>query len=177
MPARGGVREVRMSTSPVSSDFQQGIASARAGHRLLARLRLAEALDADPANDAHWLWMAWVAESPGAAVEHLKKSLERNPDNEIAKAGLIWSQTMAEWDFERPLSPRATLAAVAEREANATPITASFPIRMPRVDEIHADSSVGYSDESKPLASESEIALEAAPEIEAFAADEADADI
>jgi twitching motility two-component system response regulator PilG len=158
-----------MSTSPVSSDFQQGIASARAGHRLLARLHLAEAIDGDPSNDAHWLWMAWVAESPGAAVDHLKKALERNPDNEIAKAGLIWSQTMAEWDFERPYSPRATLAAVAEREARTVPASSGFPIRMPRVDELHADSSQGYEEKPKPADSKHDVIAEAFPELVAKA--------
>jgi len=113
-----------MSTSTASSDLRQGIAAARNGHRLLARLHLAEAIDADPSNDAHWLWMAWVAESPTAAVSHLQKALEHNPGNEIAKAGLIWAQTMSEWDFARPLSPRATLAAVAEREARTAPVEA-----------------------------------------------------
>jgi twitching motility two-component system response regulator PilG len=139
-----------MSTSTVSADLRQGIASARSGHRLLARLHLAEAIDADPSNDAHWLWMAWVAESPGAAVEHLQTALEKNPGNEIARAGLIWAQTMAEWDFERSLSPRATLAAVAEREGK-TPASTPYPIRMPRLDELHADSSRGYDEPAKEL--------------------------
>jgi twitching motility two-component system response regulator PilG len=157
-----------MSTSPVSSDFRQGIASARAGHRLLARLHLAEAIDADPSNDAHWLWMAWVAESPEAAVDHLKKALERNPDNEIARAGLIWSQTMAEWDFEKALSPRATLAAVAEREARARPDSKVLPIRMPRFDELHADSSRGYGEHQKDLVSDADIDVEQLPEPESY---------
>jgi twitching motility two-component system response regulator PilG len=160
-----------MSTSPVSSDFRQGIASARAGHRLLARLHLAEAIDADPSNDAHWLWMAWVAESPEAAVEHLKKALERNPDNEIARAGLIWSQTMAEWDFEKSLSPRATLAAVAEREARGRPDSKVLPIRMPRFDELHADSSRGYNDSPKELVSDADIDVEQLPEPEHYFAE------
>ena len=168
MPPRVGVRELRMSTSPVSSDFRQGIASARAGHRLLARLHLAEAIDADPSNDAHWLWMAWVAESPEAAVDHLKKALERNPDNEIARAGLIWSQTMAEWDFEKPVSPRATLAAVAEREARGRPDSKELPIRMPRFDELHADSSRGYNEHQKDLVSDADIDVEQLPEPEYY---------
>jgi len=138
-----------MSGSNVSTDLRQGIDSARAGHRLLARLHLAQAIDADPKNDAHWLWMAWVAESPAAAVDHLQKALEHNPGNEIARAGLVWSQTMAEWDFARPLSPRDTLAAVAEREAAAAPAAPSFPIRMPRVDELHGPSSLGYDAPAK----------------------------
>ena len=32
---------------------RQGIAAARSGHRLLARLHLAEAIDANPTSDAH----------------------------------------------------------------------------------------------------------------------------
>jgi CheY-like chemotaxis protein len=141
-----------MSASFVSNDLRQGIDSARAGHRLLARLHLAQAIDADPSNDAHWLWMAWVAESPDAALDHLKKALELNPGNEIARAGLIWSQTMASWDFSKSLSPRDTLAAVAEREAAANLTAPAFPIRMPRVDELHHESSKGYEEPSKEIA-------------------------
>jgi twitching motility two-component system response regulator PilG len=158
-----------MSGSNVSTDLRQGIDSARAGHRLLARLHLAQAIDADPKNDAHWLWMAWVAESPAAAVDHLRKALEHNPGNEIARAGLVWSQTMADWDFAKPLSPRDTLAAVAEREAAATPAIPSFPIRMPRVDELHGDSSRSFKDSSMLFQPAAELQTAEAPKAESDA--------
>ena len=160
-------RESRMSGSLVSNDLRQGIDSARAGHRLLARLHLAQAIDADASNDAHWLWMAWVAESPDVAVDHLKKALELNPGNEIARAGLIWSQTMASWDFSKSLSPRDTLAAVAEREAAANLAAPAFPIRMPRVDELHHESSQGYEEPSQGLkAPTAEAPLESMHEVD-----------
>jgi twitching motility two-component system response regulator PilG len=126
-----------MSNAPISQSFKEGMTATRSGHRLLARLHFAEAINEQPSVDSHWLWMAWVAESPAAAVSHLHKALECNPDNEIARAGLVWARVMAEWDFEKESTPRATLRAVAERELPLPPPpVSSTPVLTPSIDDL-----------------------------------------
>lgn len=92
------------------NSLEKGIAAAKSGNKLLARLHLLEAAERSPQDPTCWMWLAWAAESPDDAVNSLKKALAIDPENEIARAGLNWSRGMAEMVV--PTVPvAATLAA------------------------------------------------------------------
>lgn len=78
------------------NSLEKGIAAAKSGNKLLARLHLLEAAERSPQDPTCWMWLAWAAESPDDAVGSLKKAIAIDPDNEIARAGLTWSRGMAE---------------------------------------------------------------------------------
>jgi twitching motility two-component system response regulator PilG len=78
------------------NSLEKGIAAAKSGNKLLARLHLLEAAERSPQDPTCWMWLAWAAESPDDAVSSLKKAIAIDPENEIARAGLSWSRGMAE---------------------------------------------------------------------------------
>ena len=133
---------------PQSETVEKGIASARAGHRLLSRLNFARAAESEPDNDVIWTWLGWVAESPSAAVGHLERALSCNPENEVARAGLLWAKVMAEFDFAYPMGARETLEAVALRETVMPP-----PRRRATVAPLSGSSfATGFTIETAPSA-------------------------
>lgn len=72
--------------------LKEGIAAAKGGNRSLAYNLFQRATNISPDKELGWLWLAGVSESPQEAVEHLKRVLEINPNNEHAKSGLKWAQ-------------------------------------------------------------------------------------
>src|SRR5436305_2807937 len=94
-----------MKESGARTSLELGIAAAKSGSRLIARLHLSDAAERSPHDSLCWLWLAWMAETPAEAIASLQRALAIDPDNEIAWSGLRWAQGMA-------TSPRmdATLA-------------------------------------------------------------------
>lgn len=85
-----------MSTEAGQSLIDKGIAEARSGNRLLARLYLERAIETPPVPPALWLWLAWVAESPEKARGYLQQ-LEGTGDlGEVARGALPWVHLMCE---------------------------------------------------------------------------------
>jgi tetratricopeptide (TPR) repeat protein len=65
--------------------LKQAIALARSGDKVQARTLLRQAVEHDPANEAAWMWLASVAESPAEALSALEKVLALNPNHERAR--------------------------------------------------------------------------------------------
>jgi twitching motility two-component system response regulator PilG len=85
--ARAGLKTARLHA---------GIASARARDRRAARRHLIRVTEEDPANEAAWLWLASVGETPDEVVASLTRVLEINPENERARSGMAFYQAQAE---------------------------------------------------------------------------------
>ena len=64
---------------------KQGIALARGGDKPQARPLLRQAVEREPTNEAAWMWLASVAESPQDALTALERVLTLNPMNEKAR--------------------------------------------------------------------------------------------
>ena len=76
-----------------------GIDAAMAGNRLLARLNLEQVAAATPDNATCWLWLAWTADSPAAAITGLEQVLRIAPTHRVAQAGLDWIRQMQDFDM------------------------------------------------------------------------------
>lgn len=77
-----------MTTPDVPALVTQGIAAFNAGDRDRAYALLTEALQADPRNEAGWLWMSGVVQEPAERRFCLERVLEANPKHEAAQRGL-----------------------------------------------------------------------------------------
>lgn len=75
--------------------LEKGIAAAKSGNKLLARLHLLEAAERAPQDVTCWMWLAWAAESPDDAVASLRKALAIESGNPLARAGMIWALGMS----------------------------------------------------------------------------------
>lgn len=64
--------------------ISEAIAAARSGHKDLARQLLREITEQDPNHEQGFLWLAALAETPAAAMGHLERVLELNPNNSQA---------------------------------------------------------------------------------------------
>jgi len=64
------------------------ITAIRSGDKARGRTLLAQVLRIDPRNEAAWLWMASVAETPERRRECLERALAINPNNEGAHRAL-----------------------------------------------------------------------------------------
>ncbi len=64
------------------------ITAIRSGDKARGRTLLAQALRIDPRNEAAWLWMASVAETPERRRECLERALTINPNSQIARRAL-----------------------------------------------------------------------------------------
>ena len=78
------------------NSLEKGIAAAKSGNKLLARLHLLEAAERSPHDPTCWLWLAWAAESPEDAIGSLSKALIINPNHPIAASGMAWARGMVE---------------------------------------------------------------------------------
>ncbi len=81
----------------MSDNLQRAIAAIKAGDKKTGQQLLAQVINADPQNEAAWLWMASALDDPQEKKECLQKVLQINPDNEMAKKALA--------AFERPREP------------------------------------------------------------------------
>jgi twitching motility two-component system response regulator PilG len=77
-----------MSVARAKQLVEEGIAAAKAGAVMCARIAFREATRTDPENAAAWLWSASVAETPALAVRLLERSIQLDPTNMAAGASL-----------------------------------------------------------------------------------------
>jgi len=68
--------------------LQQAIAAIKAGDKQTGRALLADILQADLHNEAAWLWMSSVVDTPAEKRRCLERVLSLNPDNQSARRGL-----------------------------------------------------------------------------------------
>jgi twitching motility two-component system response regulator PilG len=102
-----------------SSLLRDGIAAAKAGDKALTRRLLREAVQQEPTNEAAWLWLAGVGESPQDTLASLERVLEINPANERARAGLASAQLqagIAEAKLGNKATARRHLTSVTEQQ-------------------------------------------------------------
>lgn len=78
-----------MTSYQVAQWLRQGIAAARAGDEEQARELLLKVVDVDEHNEQAWLWLSGVVESDADREICLENVLAINPDNNLAKAGLV----------------------------------------------------------------------------------------
>jgi twitching motility two-component system response regulator PilG len=153
-----------MSESAGQNSLDLGIAAAKSGSRLVARLRLRDAAERSPQDAVCWLWLAWMAETPAEAVAHLQKAVALDPDNEIAWAGLRWAQGMA-------TSPRADRAQAGSSRDRLARIAAEAPAPVSSpVAPIHATPEPHRPSYAAPTAtngSSAEVAERHVPHAEA----------
>lgn len=81
-----------MLTEQMQVLLQEGIAAARSGDREIAYPLFREVTELDPTHELGWLWLAAVARSPQESKTYLHRTLEINPSNARAQAGLKWLQ-------------------------------------------------------------------------------------
>ncbi len=77
-----------MERSNVQTLIREAVVSAKAGNKAWARDCLSRVLRMDPRNEAAWLWLSSVLETPAEKRFCLEKVLSINPDNVQAQAGL-----------------------------------------------------------------------------------------
>ena len=63
----------------VSNDLQQAIAAIKSGDKATGQQLLAQVVNADPQNEAAWLWLASTLDDPQEKKECLQKVLQINP--------------------------------------------------------------------------------------------------
>lgn len=68
--------------------LEAGIQAAKSKDLATARRLLSAAVSDDPTNDAAWVWLAGVTESPRDAIAHLQKALVINPKLTAARKGI-----------------------------------------------------------------------------------------
>jgi hypothetical protein len=76
----------------IQENLRLGIKAARTGHNEEARNYLKAVLEQDTDNIIAMFWLAFVAPEPAESLHLLQRVLELEPDNERAKAGLLWVQ-------------------------------------------------------------------------------------
>lgn len=116
--ARRRLQGIGMSEPATVEFIEKGIAAARTGNRLLARLHFERAAQAEVVDPLVWLWLAWVSDSPFQAATHLKK-LQTGPFATLAAAGLQWVKALAEGN-DRPTRPASADAEAAAGQTGST---------------------------------------------------------
>lgn len=95
--------------------LQLGVTAARAGKKARARALLWAVVEAEPACDMAWLWLANVADDPADAAAYLEKVLAIDPGNEHARAVLERCRAAARPAPAPPVAPSDALAEAAGR--------------------------------------------------------------
>ncbi len=78
-----------MTSYQVAEWLRQGIAAAKAGDVERASELLLKVVDIDEYNEQAWLWLSSVVESDADREVCLENVLSINPENKLAKAGLV----------------------------------------------------------------------------------------
>jgi hypothetical protein len=100
-----------MSSFQVQQWLRQGIAAAKAGESKRAYELLLRVVDVDEFNEQAWLWLSSVVESDADREVCLENVLAINPDNKLAKTGLVHlhsrikSAPEIEEEAEPPIQP------------------------------------------------------------------------
>jgi lipoprotein-anchoring transpeptidase ErfK/SrfK len=110
--------------------LQLGVDAARKGRRTESREYFKLALKQTPEHIPSLLWLAFVAESPEESLHALEKVLAIDPENERAKAGVVWAR-------------RQSAEAAPNREENA-------PDDASDIDEPDADPPLNRDDFISP---------------------------
>jgi hypothetical protein len=76
----------------IQENLRLGVKAARTGRNEEARNHLKAVLEQDEKNIIAMFWLAFVAPEPAESLHLLQRVLELEPDNERAKAGLLWVQ-------------------------------------------------------------------------------------
>jgi hypothetical protein len=82
-----------MTSYQVAEWLRQGIAAAQAGDAERANELLMRVVDVDEYNEQAWLWLSSVVDSEADREICLENVLAINPDNKLAKAGLVHVRT------------------------------------------------------------------------------------
>ena len=82
-----------MTSYQVAEWLRQGIAAAQAGDAERASELLVKVVDVDEYNEQAWLWLSSVVESDTDREVCLENVLAINPDNKLAKSGLVHIRT------------------------------------------------------------------------------------
>jgi len=69
--------------------LQQAIDLAKSGNREEAEVLLQRVVAEQPDNEVAWMWLSGVSRDKSVKLDALKKALSLNPDNALAKRGLI----------------------------------------------------------------------------------------
>lgn len=72
----------------LSNTLQSAIQSIKAGDNESGKHLLGQVIQADPKNEMAWLWWTQVVDSDEERLICLRKVLDINPNNELAKRGL-----------------------------------------------------------------------------------------
>jgi hypothetical protein len=86
--------------SKIQENLRLGIKAARTGRNEEARTHLQTVLEQDGDNILALFWLAFVAPEPAESTRLLEHILALEPDNERAKAGLLWVQQQATAEVE-----------------------------------------------------------------------------
>jgi hypothetical protein len=78
-----------MTSYQVAEWLRKGIAAAQAGNAETAYELLVKVVDVDEYNEQAWLWLSSVVETDADREVCLENVLAINPDNKVAKAGLV----------------------------------------------------------------------------------------
>lgn len=106
-----------MTTVDVTPLIYEAASALRAGERRTARMLLTQALAEDPENERALLWMSGAVDSAAQQRACLERVLVINPDNQAARDGLDWLNSLetaeppAEWSPPAPI-PAAKLAMI-----------------------------------------------------------------
>lgn len=73
----------------MSEDLQKAISAIKLGDKEAGRRILVRILKSDGQNEFAWLWMTKVVDTNEKRLECLRKVLEINPNNEVAKRGIL----------------------------------------------------------------------------------------
>jgi hypothetical protein len=73
-----------MDQAQLDATLQKGMKAARRGHKEPARKLLSQVVQADPANEQGWLWLARVVDQPEQQQKCLERVLQINPQNQWA---------------------------------------------------------------------------------------------
>jgi hypothetical protein len=72
----------------MSGELQHAITAIRSGDKITGKRLLAQVLQAEPSNQAAWLWMSAVVDTDRERARCLERVLAINPNNETAQRGL-----------------------------------------------------------------------------------------
>lgn len=90
-----------MLDQQLTDEFSRGVSTAKAGNPLLAKDHFHKVLQiGDPTLSAEaWIWLAWLSDSPAAAVHCLECAIEISPNHAIAHQALAWNQYLANYQL------------------------------------------------------------------------------
>ncbi|MBN1665679.1 MAG: tetratricopeptide repeat protein [Anaerolineales bacterium] len=102
--------------------FQQAMEAINAGQRERARDLLTRLLKVEKSQPEYWIWMSTVVDSPKEQVYCLQSALRLDPDNQVARNGLVLLGAALAPDDLQPQVPQRRswdVEAVMDDERNA----------------------------------------------------------